>query len=228
MSLSWPKVSLQFVSLNRTRTCKPSFNAILERDPSLGDLLRSSMPSTNIISASTSIKTHAFRTASSTATTSNTSTSTTTPASEPSTSSASGPSQTHLPCPSSTYCQPLVPQLLLHFPPTTQTNHSHFRSVTFDTVIGFLASSDDQPPDQQENVVQFYWNTQTGSDLAGYELLWRQYGFTQWTHSLDVGMANQVRVNISKDNAIFGLRAYGTNGKKSPAVFPLPVASQYF
>jgi len=42
-----------------------------------------------------------------------------------------------------------------------------------------------------------------------------------------VGNVNQVRVNLSKDNVIFGLRAVGTNGKKSPAVFPMPLPSQY-
>jgi len=87
--------------------------------------------------------------------------------------------------------------------------------------------------------------------LAGYELVWRPSSEQQWTHQYFVGKVNQVKVNLSKDNVIFGLRAVGTNGKKSPAgslsfftisvnmikhvsqkliwhlVFPMPLPSQY-
>jgi hypothetical protein len=42
-----------------------------------------------------------------------------------------------------------------------------------------------------------------------------------------VGNVQQVRVNLSKDNVVFGIRAVGTNGKKSPAVFALPDPAEY-
>lgn len=45
---------------------------------------------------------------------------------------------------------------------------------------------------------------------------------------LDVGMGSTVTLPISKDNAVFGLRAVGENGLKSPATYALAVASQYF
>jgi hypothetical protein len=45
---------------------------------------------------------------------------------------------------------------------------------------------------------------------------------------LNVGMENTTILPISKDNAVFGLRAVGKNGKKSPATYALAVASQYF
>ena len=45
---------------------------------------------------------------------------------------------------------------------------------------------------------------------------------------LNVGMENSTIVPLSKDNAVFGLRAVGRDGKKSPATYALAVASQYF
>ena len=50
----------------------------------------------------------------------------------------------------------------------------------------------------------------------------------QWTHMLNVGMETTTILPISKDNAVFGLRAVGKNGMKSPATYALAVASQYF
>ena len=45
---------------------------------------------------------------------------------------------------------------------------------------------------------------------------------------LNVGTENTTTLPISKDNAVFGLRAVGKDGKKSPATYALAVASQYF
>lgn len=101
-------------------------------------------------------------------------------------------------------------------------------NVTFDTNIGFLAGSVDDDPSLLLNVMQLYWTLQEASDLDSYEVVWRQPSFSQWTHALNVGLVGEVLLPISKDNAIFGVRAVGKNGKKSPAVFPLPVYSQYF
>jgi hypothetical protein len=51
-----------------------------------------------------------------------------------------------------------------------------------------------------------------------------QSGALQWTHSLTVGNVDTATVHLSKDDVQFGVRAVGKDGKKSPAVFPLPVA----
>ena len=45
---------------------------------------------------------------------------------------------------------------------------------------------------------------------------------------LNVGTNNTVELPISKDNAVFGLRAVGKTGLKSPATYALAVDSQYF
>jgi len=58
--------------------------------------------------------------------------------------------------------------------------------------------------------------------LAGYEVLWRQTVSPSWTNVLEVGLTDKVTVDLSKDNVIFGVRAVGKNGYRSPAAFPLP------
>jgi hypothetical protein len=58
--------------------------------------------------------------------------------------------------------------------------------------------------------------------VAGYELVWRTSGNLQWTHSLDVGNVSNVTVDLNKDNYQLGIRSYGQDGMKSPAVWPVP------
>lgn len=50
----------------------------------------------------------------------------------------------------------------------------------------------------------------------------------QWTHMLNVGAQNNTRLPISKDNAVFRLRAVGKNGKKSLVTYALAVECEYF
>ncbi|KAI9694842.1 MAG: hypothetical protein M1822_000458 [Bathelium mastoideum] len=100
-------------------------------------------------------------------------------------------------------------------------------NVTFDVIVGEPAAADDTPVEDLSNETQFYWQLQNSTILQGYELVWRPSSQQQWTHSYSVGLVDQVRVNLSKDNVVFGLRAVGKNGKKSPAVFPLPDPAEY-
>lgn len=39
---------------------------------------------------------------------------------------------------------------------------------------------------------------------------------------LNIGTVNSTILPISKDNAVFGIRAVGKDGKKSPATYALP------
>jgi len=103
------------------------------------------------------------------------------------------------------------------------------QNFTFDTNIGFLAEDLTTPPALLNNVIQLYWNTEPVDPLLDhFEIVWRPFASQQWTHTLNVGTASQILLPISKDNAIFGLRAVGKNGKKSPATYALAVASQFF
>ncbi|KAF2472982.1 putative zinc metalloprotease [Lindgomyces ingoldianus] len=72
------------------------------------------------------------------------------------------------------------------------------------------------------NDSKFKWIMSNDTDLAGYEVVWRPTTAPLWTHMLFVGMANTATVSLSKDNMIFGIRAVGKNGYKSPATMPFP------
>lgn len=101
------------------------------------------------------------------------------------------------------------------------------KNVTISEVVGFPAASEDTPVEDISNDSLFRWNAGNDTLVAGYELVWRPAGNLQWTHSLPVGNAStsSVTVSLNKDNVQVGIRAVGANGYKSPAVFPLPIAS---
>lgn len=98
------------------------------------------------------------------------------------------------------------------------------RNVTVSELVGTTAQSESSPIEELSNDARFFWNN-PGNDslLAGYEVVWRPSGALQWTHSLSVGNVSTATVHLSKDDVQFGIRAVGKDGKKSPAVFPLPV-----
>lgn len=68
------------------------------------------------------------------------------------------------------------------------------------------------------------WTLDTSPAVAGYEIVWRPTDAPQWTNVVPVGLVNRATVLLSKDNAIFGVRAVGKNGFRSPATFPFPGA----
>ena len=91
--------------------------------------------------------------------------------------------------------------------------------------VGFPAPSNDTPLELLSSESQFCWNTGNDPLVASYELVWRPMGNLQWTRSLNVGNVGSVTVNLPKDDLQFGVRAVGKDGKKSPAVYPLPAES---
>jgi Zn-dependent M28 family amino/carboxypeptidase len=68
------------------------------------------------------------------------------------------------------------------------------------------------------------WDADTAADLAGYEVVWRGTDEPYWTHVVPVGDTTTATVNLSKDNAIFGVRAVDTAGHRSPAGYPFPAS----
>lgn len=66
------------------------------------------------------------------------------------------------------------------------------------------------------------WDASTGT--AGYEVVWRGTDEPFWTHVIPVGDTTTATVNLSKDNAIFGVRAVGAAGHRSPAGYPFPAS----
>jgi hypothetical protein len=71
------------------------------------------------------------------------------------------------------------------------------------------------------NDSQLKWRKGSG-ETAGYEIVWRATDEPLWTHVVDVGTVNTFTMPLSKDNVIFGVRAVGKNGLRSPAVAPFP------
>jgi hypothetical protein len=76
--------------------------------------------------------------------------------------------------------------------------------------------------DQLTNDTDLVWTRGSEPDLAGYEVLWRETTSPGWTHVIPVGDVTQVRIDLSKDNAFFGVRAVDRDGHRSPVSFPTP------
>lgn len=73
------------------------------------------------------------------------------------------------------------------------------------------------------NDTELKWELSNESDLAGYEIVWRETFEPTWTNSLFVGKVNSyVMKNMSKDNYFFGVRAVDKDGNKSLVSFPRP------
>ncbi|MGH3368168.1 MAG: M28 family metallopeptidase [Nocardioidaceae bacterium] len=66
------------------------------------------------------------------------------------------------------------------------------------------------------------WDANRESDLAGYEVVWRNTVEDDWTHVIGVGNDTEATVDLSKDNAFLGVRAVDRQGRRSPVAFPVP------
>ena len=74
-----------------------------------------------------------------------------------------------------------------------------------------------------DNDTRLKWAVPSQDDgLNGYEVVWRATDAPLWTHVVNVGRQNSVTLPLSKDNVIFGVRAVGKNGYRSPATYPFP------
>ncbi len=74
------------------------------------------------------------------------------------------------------------------------------------------------------NDTELKWEAGAETDLAGYEIVWRDTTGAVWTNAQAVGsVTNFVMKNMSKDNYFFGVRAVDKAGNKSPVSFPKPV-----
>jgi hypothetical protein len=74
------------------------------------------------------------------------------------------------------------------------------------------------------NDTELTWDASPEADLDHYEVVWRPTTADEWTHVVDVGDATTARIDLSKDNAFFGVRAVDRRGHRSPAAFPTPQA----
>jgi len=76
---------------------------------------------------------------------------------------------------------------------------------------------------QSSDDTDLVWNANTESDLAGYEVVWRETTAADWSHVIPVGNATSVHLpHFSRDNVFFGVRAVDEQGHHSPVAFPTP------
>ncbi len=74
------------------------------------------------------------------------------------------------------------------------------------------------------NDTELRWEPSKESDIAGYEIVWRETASPVWTDSKFVGnVTNHVMKSMSKDNYFFGIRSVDKDGNKSQVSFPRPV-----
>lgn len=74
-----------------------------------------------------------------------------------------------------------------------------------------------------ENGTSIVWKPSPGGLATGYEIVWRNTTMPDWESKKDFPAdATTATLDVSKDNVIFGIRAIGKNGLKSPVVIPTP------
>jgi hypothetical protein len=74
-----------------------------------------------------------------------------------------------------------------------------------------------------DNDTALTWEAPIGAPAStAYEVVWRDTSAPNWTTSVSAGSALTLKLPISKDNVIFGVRSVDPAGHRSPAVLPLP------
>lgn len=73
-----------------------------------------------------------------------------------------------------------------------------------------------------DNGTQLVWKANTEPDLAGYRIVWRETTAATWQGSKFVGKVLETRLDMSKDNVLFGVQAVDKDGNVSPASYPFP------
>ena len=68
---------------------------------------------------------------------------------------------------------------------------------------------------------QVSWNASPETDVAGYEVVWRDTIEPRWTHSQEVGNVTTATIeNLNKDNVQVGVRAIDRQSNRSPVATP--------
>ncbi len=74
---------------------------------------------------------------------------------------------------------------------------------------------------KQENNTTLSWDANTESDIAGYQIVWRETTATFWQQKVQVGNVTRYTIpHLSKDNYVFGVQAIDREGNLSLATYP--------
>jgi len=91
--------------------------------------------------------------------------------------------------------------------------------------LAHLANAPSTPADARvvtaalANDTTVRWSPSPEPDTAGYEVLWRETTSPTWQRTFDAGAATEYRLDPSKDDGLFGVRAYDRDGFRSPVAF---------
>ena len=78
-----------------------------------------------------------------------------------------------------------------------------------------------------DNFSVISWKAPDGAPAGTtYEVVWRPTDAPTWTNVQSAGAALTIKLPVSKDNVIFGVRSVDAAGHRSPAVVPIPAARQ--
>jgi hypothetical protein len=85
------------------------------------------------------------------------------------------------------------------------------------------------PGGSSDNFSILTWKAPAGAPAgATYEVVWRPTDAPTWTNVQPAGPALTLKLPVSKDDYIFGVRSVDAAGHRSPAVAPTPGARQRF
>src|ERR1700723_3223051 len=73
-----------------------------------------------------------------------------------------------------------------------------------------------------ENDSTLTWENSPGGLATSYEIVWRATTSPEWEHAQKAGNATRATLQLSKDNAIFALRAVDRAGHRGLPVVPVP------
>ncbi len=59
-----------------------------------------------------------------------------------------------------------------------------------------------------------------------YEVVWRDTSALEWQHSMNAGSVTHLKLDVSKDNVLFGVRAVAANQQRSLPVPPTPAPAR--
>jgi hypothetical protein len=83
------------------------------------------------------------------------------------------------------------------------------------------------PGGSTDNFSVITWKAPAGAPAGTtYEVVWRPTEAPTWTNVQSAGAALTLKVAVSKDSFIFGVRSVDAAGHRSPAVLPMPVGRQ--
>lgn len=83
------------------------------------------------------------------------------------------------------------------------------------------------PGGSTDNFSEITWKAPAGAPAGTtYEVVWRPSEAPTWTNVQSAGAALKLKLAVSKDDVVFGVRSVDAAGHRSPAVLPMPVGRQ--